>query len=489
MAPARIAYSLDGSRGRAALSIRLEADVGAPPAEVLKWFHVAAEAWEKQHRGILLRADLDGGASPGAAHVTASDYLYGDGTFNPSRFHRHLSMLADHGSVHRSIPQPGAPVEGRDLWGREEERGQLRCLIESGSCHLQGPRRYGKTSLLKSLDQALAAEGCPAVMLDVSACATAAEFLATLVSAAMERPPVRAALTPHLRELRGWPEAGAATDVDARSTARTRLLEAIQPAAFRFGQRLFAALAGVSTVLLVDEFSLFLRGILQRSQEETKALLELLRQARQGTPPVRQAVAGSAGLSSFVKFHGLGAYLGDLSPVPVKPLDEGTAKGLAEELVYGSGLRPSPGMAGAVLEDIGLPVPYFIQALADAGRAEAADRSVVDEATVHTSYRERLLGPVGNQLFRVYRLDYQPYPDDMRRAAARILAVLARSPRGESRAGLAGVYRKAVGVGTGLESLLACLSEDYDLGERAGRWQFRSKVLRERWLLFGQTAQ
>jgi len=489
MTPSRIAYSIGAGRGRSTLSIRLDADVIASPAEVLKWFHRAADGWEKHNPGIAVRSELDGDLSPNATPAAAADYLYGDDTFNRDRFHRHLSMLAQHGSIHRFIPHPGAPVEGRDLWGRDAERSQLQADVRRSSCHVQGPRRYGKTSLLKSLDQALAEEGRPSVMVDVSACTDTVELFATIAASAMERPLARSALTRPLRELRGWPEPGPESSADERSTARTHLLGAVSRDAFRFGQRLLQALAKKRTVLLIDEFSLFLRGMLQRSPEETKALLGLLKQARGGASPVRQVVAGSAGLSSFAQFHGLGAFLDDLSPVPVQPLDGTAAKSLAEELIYGSGLRPLPDLAAAVLDDIGLPVPYFIQALCDAARAQAADGRVVDEATVHTAYRERILGPVGNQLFRVYRLGHQPYPDDMRRAAARILAAMAQSPSGATRSTLKATYREAVGAETGLEALMACLSEDYDLDERASRWRFRSKVLRERWLLFGQTAQ
>jgi len=248
-------------------------------------------------------------------------------------------------------------------------------------------------------------------------------------------------------------------------------------------------MAAVETVLMIDEFSLFLRGMLQHAPDETRTLLELLRQARHRAPVLRQVVAGSAGLSSFARFHGLGKFLDDLTPVPVEPLDATDAKALAEELIYGAGLRPTPRMAAAVMSDVGLPVPYFIQALCDAARAQAGDCTVVDEATVHVAYRERVLGPVGNQLFRVYRLDYQPYPDATRRAAARILAEVARTPRGASRATLAAICADKNADPPGeFDALMACLSEDYDLAQRASCWQFRSKVLRERWLLFGQAS-
>ena len=421
--------------------------------------------------------------------MSAADYLYADDSFNGARFHLHLSMLAEHGSIHRFVPQPGAPVEGRDLWGREEESARLWKCIQRGSCHIQGPRRYGKTSLLRRVEMQLAAEKRPAVLVDVSACANTTEFLTTLADEAMDNPLLYAPLASALRELRHWPAPGLLSDADQRSAARIRLLNEIGDEPVPFGEQLLATMAEAGTVLMIDEFSLFLRDTLKRSQDETRRVLEFLRRARRGAPALRQVVAGSAGLTAFARFHGLGDLLADLSPVPVKPLDVPQAQVFAEELIYGSGLRPSPDMATAVIEDIGLPVPYFIQALCDAARVQAGNASTVDAATLHTAYRERVLGPVGNRLFRDYRLDHQPYPDILRRTAARILTAMAQNSRGATRAALAAICRAECPEAIAqFDALLACLSEDYDLEQAGSRWRFRSKVLRERWLLFGQTS-
>ena len=489
MSPNRITYTLNAGSRKVGLSIRLDISASKAPAALLRLFHEAAGTWERAPRGQKLRSEQDGDPLPSIEQVSAADYLYADDSFNGARFHLHLSMLAEQGSIHRFVPQPGAPVEGRDLWGREKESARLWKCIQRGSCHIQGPRRYGKTSLLRKVEMQLAAEKRPVVLVDVSACANTTEFLATLADEAMDKPLLYAPLASALRELRNWPVPGLLSDADQRSAARVRLLKEIGDEPGPFGERILATLAEAGTVLMIDEFSLFLRETLKRSQEETRRVLEILRRARRGSPALRQVVAGSAGLTAFARFHGLGDLLADLSPVPVKPLDGPQAKALAEELIYGAGLRPSPDMATVVIEDIGLPVPYFIQALCEAARVQAGNASAVDEATVHAAYRERVLGPVGNHLFRVYRLDNQPYPDHLRGAAARILAVAARNAGGATRAALATAFRaECPDVLAQFDSLLACLSEDYDLEEVGSRWRFRSKVLRERWLLFGQTS-
>jgi hypothetical protein len=487
MSPNRIAYTLNVGGRKAGISIRLDVAVPKAPSALLRLFHEAAGTWERTHRGQSLRSEQDGDPLPDTEHVSAADYLYADNSFNGQRFHRHLSMLAEHGSIHRFVPQPGAPVEGRDLWGREQETTRLWACIHRGSCHIQGPRRYGKTSLLRYLETRLAVEKRPAVLAEVSACTNASDFFAALATEAMDNALLHARLAGALRELRGWPAAGPASDADQRSAARTRLLAAIRDEPALFGERLLAALAQAKTVLMIDEFSLFLRQMLERSQDETRRVLEILRRARRGSPALRQVVAGSAGLTAYACFHGLGDLLDDLAPVPVNPLDVPHAKALAEELIYGAGLRPSPAMAAAVIADVGLPVPYFIQALCDAARVQAGAATTVEEATVHAAYRERVLGPVGNHLFRVYRLDNQPYPDHLRGAAARILTAVARSAGGATRAALAAAFSaECPDAVAQFDSLLACLSEDYDLEQAGSRWRFRSKALRERWLLFGQ---
>ena len=141
-------------------------------------------------------------------------------------------------------------------------------------------------------------------------------------------------------------------------------------------------------------------------------------------------LAGSAGLSAYVHFHGLGTYFQDLHGLDLPPLANGPASDLAEELLYGAGLLPFPEVAARVLSHVGEPVPYFVHAVINAVVEEAAAGDEVSPELVDRAYFERVLGTPGNEMFKVYNLRARPYPPEILPGASRVLETLARNPRG-----------------------------------------------------------
>jgi hypothetical protein len=391
-----------------------------------------------------------------------ASYRWGDGGWNGERLARHVTSLRAGKEPHAFTLRTGTPADGDDLVGREAVIADaVAALVAGRSLHLMAPRRYGKTSLLRRLARVHPG----ALAIDAENLNSVAGFAVALASQALLRevPGLRA-----LPELVAWPAASASVPLWCEARAALHKDISLSPSAFL--RRVLAALRQDGTVVLIDEFSRFL--LAARDDTQLPRGLDELRGAR--TAGLRIVVAGSSGLRAFIRSSGLQHHFDDLDPLPVGPLDEPVAALLVEELCYGHGRAPTREVVHSLLEHIGAPVPYFVQALVHHSLAEAWER--LDKDAVDRAYRLRLLDLEGNESFKPFRLRERGYPDAWRKPASGILGRLARAgtvPEPELRAV----------AGDDFAALLAALTEDYDLVEEAGAWSFRSKVLRERWTL------
>lgn len=477
-------YSLelqDGGCKALAIHLQQGEEEEMPTHELLRELHRAVNLWSEARPEIFVRSDLAVEPGPGAVRRVLADYRYAGGAVNGNRLARHLESLVEDDRIHTFSLRPGAPVEGRDLVGRQTALAELRKRLDRGSVHLAAPRRYGKTSVLRQLKRILADEERPCLYIDVSPGISASWFLVTLVQEAMEDPHCRHSLA-GLPELADWPEPD--TGPRQRSLAGQRLEKSLSPNVRSAGRRILDALAASGTILLVDEFSVFLRRALNKSEEEAKVIAEILARSRSpAEPTTRQVLAGSAGLSSFLHVDGLVDPFADLKRVPLRPLEHQDATVLAEELLYGERLKPSAEIVREILAQVGAPIPFFLHALIDAIREKSAETGRLDAETVRWAYRVGLLGSRGTNYFREYKLDHRPYPKRLHKAAEDLLREVARQPDGISTERLRQLFIKNAQAEDKdrFEYLLRCLEEDYDLTKHDGRWAMRSKVLRERW--------
>ncbi len=478
-----VTYSLelqDGGRKALAVHLQQQEGEGVPAHELLRELHRTVDLWSEERSEIFVRSDLAVAPGPGAVRRVLADYQYAGGAVNGDRLVRHLDMLLEDGRIHAFNLRPGAPVEGRDLVGRQTVLTKLLQRLRSGSVHLTAPRRYGKTSTLRQLKKMMGGdERRPCLYIDVSPGISASWLLVTLVQEAMEDPLCRPSLE-RLPELLDWPAPDAGPR--QRSLAGQRLEKSLSSNVRSAGRRILDALGSSGTLLLIDEFSIFLRRALDQSLEEAKVIAEILARSRSpAEPTTRQVLAGSAGLNSFLHFYGLADTLDDLEAVPLRPLGRQDAEVLIEELLYGERLNPSAEIVRGILTQVGAPIPYFVHALVDAIREKSLETGGLDIETVRWAYRVGLLGSRGNNHFKEYKLEHQPYPKNLRQAASAVLLEVARQPDGIPVERLSQVFADNAPGSDQFEPLLSCLQEDYDLTESDGRWAMRSKVLRERW--------
>jgi len=411
---------------------------------------------------------------------TLDDYLWGDGELNAGRLRRHLVALMTSARIHRFTVRTSS-VSGDDVLGREREIQHLQDLLAGSSCHLRAPRRYGKTTLLRTLSKVLHPRS---LLLDLGEHGTPAGLAGHLLYEVRRRPEIVDVLREHDRFAR-LPTAAASSEAWAETIERELREQPDTP--FDLITSLLAVLAESGIVLLVDEFSLFLRSLVDRDRRNAEALLDNLAQLRtRELDPLRMVVSGSTGLTAYIQFEGLEAVLADLVPVDVEPLEQAIAAMLAEELLLCGGLLPREEDIGEFLAHVGQPIPYFLHVLAGVLIDRVAPGSVLTRDEIGNAYDRGLMGIDSAEHFKPFRLEDRPYPVHLRGVARNVLTVLAHAPRPVQTAPLKTLAEEAEAVASPEDfvKLLSCLEEDFDLQQEDAGWSMRSKVISDRWRRF-----
>jgi hypothetical protein len=460
--------------------VRIPADPRHLPGELIKGLTEAARSFA-EGRGAKLRTEMLVAPALGFDLRPLSDYLWGDGSLNPDRLVRHLADYCDGRTPHRFQPKVGMTVVMEEEFiGR---KGTLSILEEQvtsrRSCHLRAPRRYGKSSLMGRL----AAKLDTAVMLELSDVGSLQGFLKMLLRSCMRHEAVRSILL-GLPTYRSWAyETDQGRFFNGFNTAFAALTQEISPSKLKeLIHETMTALADNGVILLVDEFSLFLRDMHERATEDLMVFLDRFRSLRTRTQnPLVAVFAGSAGLSTYIELYGMHTQFDDLTPVDLPPVTTAEASLLAEELFYGMEKVPSPETLGCLVALTGHDdsVPYFVQALASYTAEQAGQRKEIKVTDVNNAYYDRLLGPTGNNFFRDFILRERAYPDDYRKCASPILKKLSQTDGVVAEAELQTLCK----AGCDFNKLMTCLEEDYDLAHENNGWRMRSRVIAERWRL------
>lgn len=477
-----VAYIKNEIGNESGLAVRISPEEGLLPGGRIKSLTEASRklSLDKNER---LRTDMlvD---NPGRYETKElSEYLWSDGTFNPERFIRHLNCYRQGKKPHLFQPRVGITVVMEEEFiGREKPLAALIANISNQkSSHLRAPRRYGKSSLMGRLEMQLP----HAVMMELSDIGHLSGFLKRLIERSIRYEKSRNCLF-SLPEYRSFPDASQSkTNPQVFNNAFHELMKSHMntSAIIRLLRQTMTALADSGIILLIDEFSLFLREMKENDEEALKDFLELYHLLRtRPKNPLVSVFAGSSGLSTFILLFGMHALFDDLVPVDVTPITFIEAKLLSEELFYGMGKIPSPSSIERLVALTGgdETVPYFVHALAHYTAEQTGLKREISVSDVESAYYDRLLGPSGNVCFRDFILREKGYPGDYREGASKILKKLSRlapSPLSEEE------LKKLCKENCDFMKLMTCLEEDYDLVHEKEGWRMRSTVIADRWRL------
>lgn len=363
-----------------------------------------------------------------------------------------------------------------DLHHRLTERAKLVSLLLSGrSVLMLAPRRIGKTWLMDRVKEDLNRTGARAIKVEVAGLSTEQEFLVELCKAIENAQEFRerftAQLQQRLKQLFGNIESGSLAQAAGRLDPRQFLETLVQE--LNKGES--------RTVLLIDEFALFVQEFAKRDADAARRLLYQIRKLWQGCGNVVWFLTGSIGLDEICRRHDMAGALLGIEPVPLDPFSAEEARCFFEELQAQGIVRRFSFADGAFeyfVAELGWLSPYHIEQLL----------KLVDVSNGAASI-EQIEAAFGKILSAAYRLHFaawdehidKNFPPEEASVMFAILAIAAQDADGEIEATILarldpGLSRRK------LLNHLTALANDAYLIKDGGRWRFRSGLLRRYWI-------
>ena len=249
--------------------------------------------------------------------------------------------------------------------------------------------------------------------------------------------------------------------------------------------------ADSTVIFMFDELPAMLDRIIEkRGDAVARDFLAWFRTVRLEQKDVlrrhRFIVAGSVGIDQILRKIGATDKLVDFARLPVEPLDDATAKKLADDLALSFSITWSPELSAKLFDLIGAPVPYFIHIFfSQLGQLPPVQKAGLTAGDLERIYRERVLGPTCRHYFDHYSSRLRRYGKTGEKAALAILRVVAGQGR-ISRLALFDVYRKARGKGAtdhDFDELMADLEYDWylHLDTNTNEYYFHLKVMKDWW--------
>lgn len=261
----------------------------------------------------------------------------------------------------------GNPATGSDFFPRESVRSRLLRALARDHVAFVGPRRTGKTSILKNIAQT-PPPGTAAVFLDLEKFSTVPEWLTALLV------PTKALITGS--ETKGWLAGSGKT---AKSLlGRIEKLEVLgngitltpgrsnpdawRPLADEFQKLLHDA--DLPIYFLLDEFPWYLGHLARKhTAEEVEAVLNWFRSARQdlADSQTRFLVTGSIGLEGLLRRIGLSPTANDFDTIEIPPLTDEEALDFLMQLSKGEEIPLNESAGRRILKLMGANWPILLE--------------------------------------------------------------------------------------------------------------------------------
>jgi len=392
---------------------------------------------------------------------------------------------------------PNQVVRGDDFFDRSDLTERVFALARTGSVLLHGPRRMGKTSLLRKVQDLAIDQGYSTVAyVDVEDARTELDFLhelhRSLPDAAKGSVWNRLVAGPLKRFLKGTEVEGLGIRVAFADTA---------PDAWReVGAEWMGAMRASKgrTLILLDELSVFLfHGFLNHGnegRERAHTFLSWLRrhwQADGGAgEPITWIFSGSIGLPMLFDRYRLGDTLGGLSLVEVPAFERSVARDFVARLLRANNvdLQAGPDIVEQIIGRIGWMCPqhlqHFVCVLSDTVRTRHLADRTVQRGDIDAAW-ESMLSAASRPAFDWWSQRLDEEMDAATAALARdLLHACAPAADGaplDALLALVAADQPARQRGAEVRSLLDVLEHDGYLVHEQSRYRFRSNVLREYW--------
>ncbi len=272
----------------------------------------------------------------------------------------------------------GSIATGEHFFDRTTEIKSLWRTVQENHIVFAGPRRLGKSSILKRMSEEATAHGYIAALVDVSGHDTAVEFL-DCIERAFPDESVRHSLG-KLGKLIASP-IKIIKKVDVKLPGGVGgggfELQALPETSWKVSAlALQNRLTETPVLLLIDEFSVFLDKLIAKNKPEAEALLGWLRTWRQTDTTCRFIFSGSVGISALLERHGFTTWMNDCHEFPLGPFKQPAAMAMVIELSARENYRLPKETADYLCARTGWLSPFYLCLLLDESINAADDRRV-----------------------------------------------------------------------------------------------------------------
>ena len=390
----------------------------------------------------------------------------------------------------------GSPATGDHYFPRTALRSRLIRALNRDHIAFVGPRRTGKTSILRDLEKHPPA-GTSALYLDLQGLRSVPAWLELMLKETrkvLQTPPDKLAW---LKEA-GKGTASVLKRIEQISLTGIKLtpgqpaVEVWEPIADEF----FVLLREqeLPIIFMLDEFPWFLGHVAaNHSPAEVDATLNWFRKVRQelANGPTRFLVTGSIGLTGLLRRLGLSPAANDFDTIDIEPLTDKEALRFLEERAEGEGITLSAAARRRILESLGVGWPLLLATFLSEVQDHAADKGPTVKDIEHL-YEERMVRGNRNKYCQEMftRLSKpEMFSPSERRLAQEILRDLCRSAKAFGKDDFDTLHARLVPdaahrslLTTELDYVLEILRHDgYLVRQRDGLHAFASHILRDFW--------
>ncbi len=260
----------------------------------------------------------------------------------------------------------GHAVEGENFFGRQKELERMK-EIWSGrgaGVFIPGPRRIGKTSLVKEFMRRNK-DRFNIVYFDLEGRYSITELCKDLIKRINDDFPGVIKKKKEIKEKwnalsQMFQEIEIAGVIKVKTGEVTESLKKITDRM----EEVFDLLYGQDFIIAFDEFSDFLLNLKKSSGGEVKFFLEWLRRLRQQRR-IRLIITGSINIISTVEELNLPYLINDMADIEILPLSPPEVRTLLTELLKDKGITLGKKVADFAVSKLGDGIPFYIQLFAD----------------------------------------------------------------------------------------------------------------------------
>ncbi len=391
----------------------------------------------------------------------------------------------------------GSPATGDHYFPRTALRGRLLKALNRDHIAFLGPRRTGKTSILRDLEKHPPSD-FSALYLDLQGLRSVPAWIALMLKETkklLQTSPDKLSWLKHT----GRGAASVLKRIEEISLSGIKLtpgqpaVDAWEPIADEF----LALLREheLPIIFMLDEFPWFLGHVAaNHSSAEVDATLNWFRKVRQelADGPTRFLVTGSIGLTGLLRRLGLSPAANDFDSIDIEPLTDKEAMLFLEERAEGERIVLSLAARRRILERLGVGWPLLLGIFLSEIQDHAAEKgpSIRD---IDRLYEDRMVRGSRNKYCQeMFTRLTKPemFSSSERRLAQEILRDLCRSDQAFGHGDFDAIHARLVPdaahrsqLATELDYVMETIRHDgYLVRQRDGLHTFASHILRDFWL-------